>query len=153
MDRDGTLVADLKKLNAAVKKELASAKGENVAIVGHMVQDMRLKLDICVTVRAKPKVLYARQKGRGYGLAKIKENIISEALDYCGINASKACRLSFEVETAEEKGRLARYLAGLIGRNEGINGAPMPKDIGALRAKKDMMKHFLRFISENNIGL
>ncbi len=143
----------MKKLNTAVKKEIASTKGESVAIVGHMVQDMHLKLDICVTVRAKPKVLYARQKGRGYGLAKIKENIISEALDYCGINASKACRLSFEVETDEEKGRLVRYLARLIGRDEGIKGAPMPKNIDALRAKKDMMKHFLRFISENNIGL
>ena len=57
------------------------------------------------------------------------------------------------METAEEKGRLVRYLAGLIGRNESIKGVPMTKGIDALRAKKDMMKHFLGFISENNIGL
>ncbi len=152
-DKDGTLVADIKRLNSAIRKELASAKECNIAIVGHMVQDLRLKLDICITIRARPRELYTRQKARGYGLSKIKENIISEALDYCGINASRTCKLSFEVETAEEKDRLVKYLAGLMERNKGIKGTPMPKGIEALKAKKNMMKHFLRFISENNIGL
>ncbi|MGC8537884.1 MAG: AAA family ATPase [Candidatus Micrarchaeia archaeon] len=152
-DRDGTLVADMKKLRLAIKKEMDSAKGSNVAIVGHMVQDMHLKLDICITIRAKPNLLYSRQKARSYSMAKIKENIISEALDYCGINASKSCRFSFEVETAEEKGRLIKYFAALMEHNKGIKDAPLPKRIEALMAKKDMMKHFVEFIRKNNIGL
>ncbi|MEM0149634.1 MAG: AAA family ATPase [Candidatus Micrarchaeaceae archaeon] len=150
-DDDGTIVADMRRLNSAVKSELKILSGNNVAIVGHMMQELLIKPDICITVRAKPSILYKRQKARGYSLKKIKENMISEALDYCGEGASKMCRNSFEVETLIEKKEMAKYVESLIGRNA-KKGAPLPDGIKALRKKKDMMGDFLRFIKRNNIG-
>ena len=153
-DKDGTIIANMKRLNSAIRHELKVNSRDNVAIVGHMVQELSISPDICITVRAKPLILYKRQKARGYSLKKIKENIISEALDYCGEGASRLCKNSFEVETLREKRSMAKYIAASIGKRANRVGknARLPGSINALRKKKDMMVLFLRFIKKNNIG-
>ncbi len=150
-DADGTMIADMKKLDRAVKKELKRASGNNIAIVGHMAQELKIKPDICVTMRAKPTILYKRQVERGYTIEKIRENIVAEALDYCGEGAAMLCSNSFEVETKAEKGMIAKYIASLACGDK-ARGKALARKVEALRARRNMMPYFLRFIKENRIS-
>ncbi len=152
-DSDNTMIADMRKLNLSIKRELRGVKGCNIAIVGHMVQELNIKPDICVTIRASPSILFKRQKARGYHVSKIKENIVSEAVDYCGEGASKRCKLHFEVETEEEKRELISYISELMKHGKLAKRLSAPKSVERLKASKDMMAEFLKFIKRNNIGL
>ncbi|MFH0817313.1 MAG: adenylate kinase family protein, partial [Candidatus Micrarchaeota archaeon] len=93
----GVLVADLKKLSREVN---AQAKGKtNLILEGHLLCDIKAKADLAVVLRANPKILRERLKKRGYPKEKIDENVLSEALDYCTINAEENYSKVYEIDT------------------------------------------------------
>ncbi len=58
---------------------------------------------MAIVLRSHLKPLQARLKKRGYGKGKLKDNIVSEALDYCGIKASRNYGRVFELEGTKAK--------------------------------------------------
>ncbi|MEM2974236.1 MAG: adenylate kinase family protein [Candidatus Micrarchaeia archaeon] len=85
----GCKVADLNRLKREVLKEIIEfgkcrkRKEKNVMIEGHLACEMEIPADICIVLRASPRVLERRLKRRGYLQAKVDENLMCEILDYC----------------------------------------------------------------------
>ena len=140
VDENGALIADITALNKAVKKEINNIKGNGVIIVGHLLQELNIKLDAVVVLRKDIPTLKSRLEKRGYPKNKIRENLISEALDYCGLNAAKKYKRVSEAETDKEIDALIKNISG-----------------GNLNFKfkeKNKMKDMLIFINKNkDIGI
>jgi adenylate kinase len=81
----GEHVADLPKLRKALLAILKTK--ENIILESHLLCDLRLPADIVIVMRCDPKELDRRLRKRKYAKIKINENLLSEILDYCLINA------------------------------------------------------------------
>ncbi|MDE1857132.1 MAG: AAA family ATPase [Candidatus Micrarchaeota archaeon] len=104
IERDGTKVVDIARLSDALLRALSDADSEMVIVVGHLLPEIPgLRPDAVFVVRAGLKSLERRLIARGYGRYKIKENILAEALDYCGLNSRAKGGRVFEVETGADK--------------------------------------------------
>lgn len=136
----GEKIARLLPLGRRIRKLV---KGNNTVLVGHLVQDLELKYDCIIVVRHGIADLMKRLSARGYGKPKIRENLVCEALDCCGVKAAEIAREVFEVETEREKARMLSMMRSGRWRTT--------KD---LTSQKDKMREFERFISKNRgIGL
>ncbi len=95
--RDGAMLAQMGRLKKELEKRIRSSKKGVVIVEGHLLCDMRIRKAIAIVVREHLRVLEGRMEKRGYAVSKIKENIISEAIDYCGISAQKNYGQVFEI--------------------------------------------------------
>ncbi len=86
---------DLKKLEGALKAEIkrkSKAKNSkletrNLVVDGHLGCEIKLPLDIAFVLRCEPEKLKARLEKRNYKKKKMDDNLLSEALDYCSVQA------------------------------------------------------------------
>ena len=89
-----TLAAEIRKA-----KRYAEESGQKaILLVGHLLADLELKYNITVVVRANINELIQRLEARGYPTEKVKENIVSESIDYCGVQAAELSEETYEVE-------------------------------------------------------
>lgn len=142
-DKDGTRIVNMKTLQKAMTSELKSRKGKNVVVAGHLLQELDLPLDLVVVIRIGIKKLERRLKSRSYGRNKLKENLVSEATDYCGSVAISKYKKVFEVETDAEKKAVIRILS---------TKTPDFKRLAFLEASKNQknkMQEFLILIKSN----
>lgn len=95
-DSEGTLVADMGKLGRYLRASSAKAKGVLI-LEGHLLCELRIKNATAIVVREHLPVLKKRMEKRGYGAAKIRDNIVSEAIDYCGMRAMENYDSVYEV--------------------------------------------------------
>ncbi|MCL5008610.1 MAG: AAA family ATPase [Candidatus Marsarchaeota archaeon] len=95
-DAYGTMIADMKALKPAVEKSIGNAAG-TVILEGHLLCDMKIRGAIAIVVRCHLKDLEGRLSKRGYTGSKLSDNLVSEALDYCGIRASANYTTVFEI--------------------------------------------------------
>lgn len=86
-----SLVVDLKKL----KKELHGFKG---VVEGHVLCEIPLPATIII-LRASPRSIKKRLSPRRYSKQKLRDNIESEALDYCLFKAKKNYRRVIQLDT------------------------------------------------------
>ncbi|MBI5158935.1 adenylate kinase family protein [Candidatus Micrarchaeota archaeon] len=114
--KDGTLEADLKKLEREVKKIFLKGRKRNVIVEGHLACEMKLKVDAVIVLRANPKILEKRLKKRGYAKKKIEENVLAEMLDYCTVKSIENFKKAkiFEVETSASEQENAKKIIGII---------------------------------------
>lgn len=108
-ESDGTAIADLQRLSYAVREKLRHAK-TTVVLVGHLLPELGIRTDITIVVRASLSQLRLRMKKRGYSPKKISENIVCEAIDYCGCKSDGKAREVYEVETQKEKAAMISYI-------------------------------------------
>jgi len=109
----GSKVVRLKELEGKLH-ETIKEKNRNFIVVGHIVPDINIGQDITVVIRLNLKELIKRLEARGYQKEKIKENIVSETVNYCGVNSRERCRETYEVETDLEKEEVIGYIASRI---------------------------------------
>ena len=111
-DENGSKIVKMKELEKEIKeimkKEPPEAKG--VILVGHLLADLNLDYDITVVVRSNLGVLIERMEKRGYNKEKLKENLVSESIDYCGVQAAEKSKETYEVETEADKAKLSSYI-------------------------------------------
>ncbi len=88
-------------------------KGKIVIIVGHLVPEIKLKYDAIIVIRANLKELIERMEERKYGREKVKENIVSESIDYCGEKSEIVCKNVYEVESKHEKEQAIEYIKSI----------------------------------------
>jgi adenylate kinase len=102
-EKDGAMVVKLseleKELSAAIKAEKRS-----VIVEGHLGCEIKLPVSKVIVLRCKPSSLRERLAKRGYSPAKISENALSEALDYCTILSEKnyGKRRVWEIDTTKK---------------------------------------------------
>ena len=86
-DEYGTMIADMDALEKRISIMIKHTKGI-VIIEGHLLCDIKVSGAIAIVLRCHLKDLEKRLKKRGYSSSKLRDNIIAEALDYCGTMAS-----------------------------------------------------------------
>ncbi len=96
-DKLGSKIVNINRLSK-ILNTLASSKYANktVVIESHLLCDLKLRNSTAIVLREHLKTLKSRLMARGYPLAKIKDNIICEATDYCGINSAKNYKTVYE---------------------------------------------------------
>ncbi|MDE1822733.1 MAG: AAA family ATPase [Candidatus Micrarchaeota archaeon] len=97
VERDGTKVVKMRALKNEIEKRMKESKRKLVIVEGHLLCDMRISGATAIVMREHLGKLIGRMRKRGYSSGKIRDNIVSEATDYCGANASANYKKSFEV--------------------------------------------------------
>ncbi len=104
----GVLVADMGKLARALAVSLRGKR--NLILEGHLLCEMKLRVDALVVLRTSPKILRRRLGKRHYPQEKIDENVLAEALDYCTLKAEANYKKIYEIDTT---GSIAKSLSRL----------------------------------------
>ncbi len=111
IDKMGSKVVKLRELEGKtlqiIKDEL---KKSNLIIVGHLVPEISINPDITVVLRVSLKELIGRLEARGYQKGKIRENLVSESIDYCGLKSKETCKDTYEIETDSDKKKMTDYI-------------------------------------------
>jgi adenylate kinase len=105
---------DTKKLEKEIKKETTGKK--DFIIEGHLLCEVKIKLDVLFILRTNAKELRRRLRKRNYPKKKIEENIMAELLDYCSINSAKKYGQIVEVDTSKRnvKKTIGKILKALV---------------------------------------
>jgi broad-specificity NMP kinase len=138
IDKFNSKVVNLKKLNSVIKNEI---KG-NTILVGHLAQELKIKFDAAIVIRASLKTIESRLAARKYPKEKIREDILSEALDYCGIKMAEKCKNTIEIETNSDKQKAIVYVKKLASNPK----IPKPKI-----KEINKMPELLKLINKNAI--
>lgn len=85
---DGTMVVELGRLKKEITGIIRANRGRAIIIEGHVLCDIALKGAVAVVVREHLPKLVGRLAARKYSIGKIRDNVVSEATDYCGVNAA-----------------------------------------------------------------
>ncbi len=93
----GEMIADMKALRMELEKRIRASKAELVIAEGHLLCDIPIRGAVAIVIREHLNTLLARMKKRGYSKNKIEGNIVSEAIDYCGVNAAENYMEVYEV--------------------------------------------------------
>jgi adenylate kinase len=107
-DEFGTKIVNLGKLNKILSGELGKRR-KHVILVGHLAPELRLRYDIAIVLRCDLKKLVKRLERRDYPREKLAENIISEALDYCGLKIAQKSKETYEIETVGTQKDIIAY--------------------------------------------
>ncbi len=89
VDKDGVKVADIQKLRKEIVGKIKKSDSPIIIIEGHLVCEFKIKGAKVIVLRAHLNTLLKRLRRRGYSLEKIRDNLVSEATDYCGITAAE----------------------------------------------------------------
>ena len=130
VDDDGSKVVVLEALGKAAEKVISDSDGKNMIMTGHLVQEIGIKYDMIVVIRAHLKDLIERMEARGYQEGKIRENLVSESVDYCGVKSMEMCEETYEICTDAEKAGMISYIISVASGKK----APKPdkKEISRL---------------------
>ncbi|MCL5092501.1 MAG: hypothetical protein M1364_02460 [Candidatus Marsarchaeota archaeon] len=109
VDELGAKIAYLNGLSLRINRMIKD-ETHTVFIVGHLAQELSIKYDIIVVKRLNLKELLYRLRYRKYPAAKIRENLIAEALDYCGVKAQSASNEVYEIESEASISKIKSYI-------------------------------------------
>ena len=87
--KDREMIADMTALKKEVERRIRASKAELVIVEGHLLCDTAIRGAVAIVIREHLKTLLARMKKRRYRKGKIEGNIVSEAIDYCGVNSEE----------------------------------------------------------------
>lgn len=114
IDKLGSKIVKLDELQSKMNEIIKENSKKNLIVAGHLAPEINLKQDITVVIRIGLKELVKRLEARKYQKEKIKENIISESVDYCGIKSREKCKETYEIETKEQKDEMIEYIKSII---------------------------------------
>lgn len=97
VDRDGAKVVKMQALKRELERAVEASKARYLLLEGHLLCDLRIRGATAIVMREHLSKLITRMEKRGYSAAKIRDNVVSEATDYCGANASANYKRVFEV--------------------------------------------------------
>ncbi len=137
-DETGARIVRLAELGAKVKERIKNdGKNRCAIIVGHLVPEIKLKYDMIIVVRANLRELIKRMERRSYEREKLKENIVSESIDYCGVKSAELCEETYEVEHEKEKKEMLKYIRE---RSNGISeNKPEVREISKMDELLDLV--------------
>lgn len=87
-DEFGIKIVRMHDLEREINRIIQKNKGKKFIILeGHLLCDIKVRNAKVIVLREHLAILLKRMYARKYPREKIKDNIISEAIDYCGENA------------------------------------------------------------------
>ncbi|MGC8729880.1 MAG: AAA family ATPase [Candidatus Micrarchaeia archaeon] len=113
IDNFGSKIVQIEKLSKKLNSIIDSEKKDFIVVVGHIAPELDIKPDVAFIIRISLKNLEKRLKKRNYPNEKIKENLISESIDYLGTKAKAKCKKVYEIKTYNEKKLAIKYLKSL----------------------------------------
>lgn len=140
VDKFNTRVVQLGRLRSAVQKKLKTSNGRAVILVGHLAPELGIRYDAAIVLRQGLMELAKRMEKRGYAKEKIRDNLIAEAVDYCGAKMEKWCAVVYEAETLKERRRAVSMIKQLL---EG-------KHIKMEKREIDKVKDLLKLVNRGN---
>lgn len=96
-DKHGAAIVKMKELQQALNKAASASTSRIVILEGHILCDMKINGATAIVIREHLAALKKRLEKRKYSKAKEFENIMCEALDYCGVNAEKNYSTVYEI--------------------------------------------------------
>jgi adenylate kinase len=97
---DGSKIVLVKELEEELSASLKAEK-RSVIVEGHLGCEFPLPVQKVIVLRCDPRELRQRLSSRGYSEAKLSQNALSEALDYCVALSEKnyGARKVWEIDT------------------------------------------------------
>jgi len=116
-DKYGSQIINMHKLANALNHIISSNANAYDFIIfeGHLLCDIRIRRAIAIVLREHLSILLQRLRARKYPAGKINENIVAEALDYCGQHAERNYTQVVEL-IASDKGTLKKLISIAKGR-------------------------------------
>ena len=102
IDKDNTHVLKIKLLDRYIKK-MTNNLNEPLILVGHIIPELTIDFDVIFVVRCPLNTILKRLQKRNYNKNKLRENILSEAFDYCNYNIKKRNCDIIEIESDKDK--------------------------------------------------
>jgi adenylate kinase len=134
-DKFGTKIVDIKKLNKVVLQILKKDRNKVIILDGHIFCEFGIPKATAIIIRAHLEVIKKRLLKRGYPIEKIRDNVVSEALNYCGFRARENYKNVYEI--MNDKKINAKILAALKGKTK-------------LNKKETNLLHELKIIIKKN---
>lgn len=134
-DVDGAAIADMKRLKEEIEKMISKSRAKAVVVEGHLLCDIKIKGAVAVVLREHLIVIMDRLRKRGYSKKKMEDNVVSEAIDYCGVNAARNYRQTYEVFGKDAEKLVLDLLAGKKAKRNDIellgelNGLSMSRSL------------------------
>lgn len=94
--RDGARIVRMEGLRRELEKRIRGSSG-TVIIEGHLLCEMRIRGATAIVVREHLEKLRKRMLKRGYPIGKVRDNLVDEAIDYCGERARENYGRVFEI--------------------------------------------------------
>ena len=132
-EKDGTLIADMGKLGRHLRQEARNTKGMLI-LEGHLLCEIGIPGATAIVIREHLNTLEKRLLKRGYQWSKIRDNLISEAIDYSGSTARMNYKKVYEIIP----GRNTVSIAEKIARGESVK---LPEYIDMLQELVSFMKN------------
>jgi len=126
-DGYGTSIIDMKKLEKKINQIAMEHSKKKIPLIleGHLLSGISVDNAIVIVMRAHLTTLIKRLEKRGYPFGKIRDNIISEAINLCCSDSRKRCGRVYEVlcsrSSNAEALRIIRYGRG---KNKSIDMMP-----------------------------
>jgi adenylate kinase len=117
-DGYGTSIIDMKKLEKRINQIAKEQSRKKIPLIieGHLLSGIKVGSAVVIVMREHLPTLIKRLEKRGYPFGKIRDNIISEALNLCGSDSRKRYRRVYEVlcgkSSNAEAMRIVRYGKG-----------------------------------------
>jgi adenylate kinase len=133
--KDGAMLVRMDALAREISQISRASKSRYLILEGHLLCEMKIRGAMAFVMREHLSVLLSRLKRRGYSARKIKDDIVSEAIDYCGALAERNYRRSAEVmcgrgnATAELMARMAKQKTWKKAHGRRFNLLPELQDI------------------------
>ena len=115
------LVVPLELLEKELNRLLHNTK--DIIIEGHLLCEIKLKVDCCIVLRLDPEVLESRLGRRSYSEEKIQDNVFCEGIDYCKKHALRNYekKIVLEVESKKSIKETTRHIISKLGlRGAGV---------------------------------
>jgi len=114
---ENELVVPLKELGEELSKVLKKEK--DVVLEGHMLCEIRLKVDLVLLIRLHPELLEERLEGKSWAEVKVQDNAFCEGIDYCKKHVLKNYK-GIKVIEVSSAGNKEDTLAAAIKAVEGL---------------------------------
>jgi broad-specificity NMP kinase len=134
---DGARIVKLALLKRELERRIRTSGKQTVIIEGHLLCEIAIRGASAIVVREHLQTIKSRLLRRGYGIAKARENIISEAIDYCGERSAQNYKKTFEIMSG--RGAVSEALR-ILGKKGG-----KPKAIDMLKELPSIIKSDKRF--------
>jgi len=97
------MLVNIKGLQRELEKRIRVSGNKTVILEGHLLCEIKIRGAVALVLRSHLKPLEKRLRARKYKGSKLMDNLVSEALDYCGTIAEKNYTKVFEIIGTERQ--------------------------------------------------
>ena len=117
-DKFGTKLVEMAALRREIDKLIKSDSSKLIIFEGHLLCDIKISRATAIVLREHLGTLKKRLAKRGYQIQKMRDNLVSEATDYCGEKCAQNYPRFYEVMASDKK--VIKELLAIINGKAGV---------------------------------